>query len=248
MFLHIRSLPIIFFVLLSHLAFAQDFEGTIALQATYDQEVKSKSLLTIKGNKTLLAVEKDTNETIMIYKDYGSGTSVMMRDKHGLKYGYRSYNLHEPERIDAESKPDPGIVIERTDDHKKIGSEDCVKIILKNNSALAEAWVSADRNFSLSTYFPEFLISGADDDLLQLRNAADREGFISGYFEKHITSGQANNFAIVLEEKEISIDAFHISDAFLILDEAGIKRLYGDSQGDELKKKQWNEFQLLFGK
>ncbi len=248
MFLRLKIYHISFFMLLAYWVSAQEFEGTIALRATYDQEIKSKAILTIKGNKSLLTVEKDSNETITIFKDYGAGTSVMMRDKNDLRYGFRSYNLHEVDHDEAELIQPSGITVVKTSDHKKIGSEECIKIILKNNSVIAEAWVSPGRNFSLSTYFPEFLVSGADDDMLELRKASDKEGFVSGYWEKHLTSGQENNFEIALEEKEISIDTFHIPDTYLILDEAGIKRLYGDSQRDDLKKKQWDEFQLLFGK
>ena len=68
------------------------------------------------------------------------------------------------------------------------------------------------------------------------------------YYSESLRAGkEVTIIEVTAEEKVITLDAFAIDAGYVVLDEEGIKRLYGQSLSDPLKKAQWEEFRQIFG-
>ena len=227
--------------------YSQSFEGTISLR-TFNDLIDNTFILTIKGDKTVLEAEIDSIEMIKIIKDYGAESTTLLRRKNDLKYGFRISSIPGPgftaENIDNEKSE---ITIETTDEVKRIGPYRCVKVTLNSPFAASEAWITNDFGFSLSKYFPEFLGTDEDQHLYDLRNAAEKKGFVMSYRENLLGADQEKIFEVTIEEKEISSEAFKINAEYLVLDEKSMMQFYSEAQRNEMKKKQWEEFNQLFG-
>ncbi len=235
-----------FLLVIWHPSYGQSFEGTITLHVKSDQK-ESSTMLTIKGDKTLLEAEIDSTESIKIIKDWDSETTTLLRRKNDLKYGFRSKGIPESDPPIQDEKESADIKKEVTGEVKMIGTYSCTKVIYKNASAISEAWITKDAGFSLSKYFPEFLGSNTDPHLYDLRKAANKEGFVMRYWEKLIASGKESNLDMTVTPKEIPNEVFSISAEYLVLDQESMQQLLQDAQHDEVKKKQWGEFMQLFG-
>lgn len=227
-------------------SFSQSFEGTITLHVSSDHK-ESSTMLTIKGDKTLLEADIDSTESIKIIKDWGAGTSTLLRRKNDLKYGFRTNSIPESDPPAQDEKVNGNIQTDVTDEVKMIGTYKCIKVIYKSPFAISEAWITKDAGFPLSKYFPEFLGSNTDSHLYDLRQAANKEGFVMRYWEKLIDSGKESNLDMMVTPKEIPVDVFSISAGYLVLDRESMQHLLQDAQRDEVKKKQWAEFMQLFG-
>jgi Domain of unknown function (DUF4412) len=227
-------------------SYSQLFEGTITLHVTSDHK-ESSTMLTIRGDKTLLEADIDSTESIKIIKDWDAETTTLLRRKNDLKYGFRTKGISEADPPAKDEKESGDVKTDITDEVKMIGTYSCTKVIYKSPFAISEAWITKDAGFSLSKYFPEFLGSNTDPHLYDLRKAANKEGFVMRYWEKLIDSGKESNLDMTVTPKEIPIEVFSINAEYLILDEEGIQRLLQDAQHDEVKKKQWSEFMQLFG-
>ncbi|MFZ1679309.1 MAG: DUF4412 domain-containing protein [Saprospiraceae bacterium] len=229
-----------------HPSYSQSFEGTITLHVTSDHK-ESSTMLTIRGDKTLLEADIDSTESIKIIKDWEAETTTLLRRKNDLKYGFRTLGIPESDPPVHDEKVSGNIKTDITDEVKMIDSYKCTKVIYKSPFAISEAWITKDAGFSLSKYFPEFLGSSTDPHLYDLRKAANKEGFVMRYWEKLIDSGKESNLDMIVTPKEIPNEVFNISAEYLVLDQESMKRLLQDSQRDEVKKKQWDEFMQLFG-
>ncbi len=242
------NLLTIFLLVVTSPAFCQSFEGCITLHAKTDQ-ADTRSVLSVKGKKTLLEVEKDSAESIKILKDWDAQTTTMLRRKNNMKYGYRLNSIMNtsPDIQDTTKNKDTGVETFITNETKLIGNMRCTKVLLKSSYAVAEAWVTKEPGFSLSKYFPEFLGEDSRPYLYELRKAADKEGFILSYWDKLQSTGKEYSLELTIEQKEIPHDLVSISADYTVLDEAGIKNLYQESQHSEQAKKQMEEFMQLFG-
>lgn len=229
-----------------HASFGQSFEGTITLHVTSDQ-MESSTMLTIRGDKTLLEADIDSSESIKIIKDWDAETTILLRRKNDLKYGFRTKGIPEADPPVQEEKVSGNIKTDITDEVKMIGTYSCTKDIYTSPFAISEAWIAKDAGFSLSKYFPEFLGSNTDPHLYDLRKAANKEGFVMRYWEKLIDSGKESNLDMTVTMKEIPNTVFSISGEYLVLDQESMQRLLQEAQHDEVKKKQWGEFMQLFG-
>ncbi len=235
-----------FLLVMWHPSDCQSFEGTITLHVTSDQK-ESSTMLTIKGDKTLLEADIDSTESIKIIKDWDAGTTTLLRRKNDLKYGFRSNSIPESNPPAQDEKVSGNIQTDITDEVKMIGTYKCTKVIYKSPFAISEAWITKDAGFSLSKYFPEFLGSNTNSHLYDLRKAANNGGFVMRYWEKLIDSGKESNVDMTITPKEIPNDAFSLSAGYLVLDQESMQQLLQDAQHDEAKKKQWDEFMQLFG-
>ena len=225
---------------------AQSFEGMLTL--TTSTAPDKIPVMTIKGDKSVLEIRMDSIQTIKLIKDLGAETVTILRTKKDLKYGYRTNISVGPEFTDLLASPAAAKVeVIITQQEKYIGQYRCVKVNLTSPDVEAEAWVTKDLDIKLSTYFPQFFGSDANADLAVIRQLADQEGLILNYQETHKRDTTVTLIDVLVEEKDISIDAFAIDPGFLVLDEEGIKRLYEQAQSDPVKKKQWEEFHEIFG-
>ena len=236
-----------FFAFLFYPCFSQNFEGSISFR-TRSESSDRTVVMTAKGVKTVLEVETDSNMVIRIIKDFGTETATLLRSRDELKYGFRIPSIPRTDVQEEYENEKKDLIIQVTDDVQLFGNYNCVKIKLRNSFCEAEAWVTNDVNFSLSHYFPEFLGSGVDPKLNSVRRAADQKGFIMHYHEQQKGINTQKIFEVTLEEKEIPDEAFSIPSDFLVLDQEGMKELLTAAQISEARKKQWDEFQALFGK
>ncbi len=237
----------VLFAILLHPAYTQSFEGSIAIHVVTD-EVDNTSVLSVKDTRSLLKVEVDSVETIKILKDYGNGTTTVLRSKGDLKFGFRIYSIADPvlEETAGINENSP-VVINETNEEERIGNLHTHKIIVTSKDGEAEAWVSTEPGFSVSKYFPYFLGSDIKPALYELRKAADQRGFITRYTEKLFDSNKKSFIDIRLQPEEIPNEIFNVAD-YIILDEAGMKQLFRDSRKDEDKKNMWEDYRSLFGK
>lgn len=232
---------ILFLLTLKISVFGQSFEGLIMLDVStspgYTRYVR------VKGQKSIMEIEKDSSETMIIVKDHAARSTTLLRRKNDLKYGFRTPHLAEYiQTSDRASQVD--LIV--TQEEKLFGQYLCKKIMLKTADAVAEAWITNELPFTAATYFPEFLSEHTNHDLLALRSEANKVGFVMNYTERHIIAENETTIELTVEEKEIPISVFNTGD-FIIIDEQGMKRLYADGQNDPARKKQWEEFMQLFG-
>lgn len=226
--------------------YGQSFEGVVTMKvSTLPDNV---SILTIKGDLTMMEMQVDSVQHIKMIKDRGAETTTILRSKNDMKYGYRSRILYgEDEHVPTVNPAAHQLVLTVTDQEKYIGSFRCVKTVLHSPKATAEAWITKETGLYLSGCFPQFLGDGTDSDLYALRELADQEGLIMHYTESLSADDAVTIIEITAEEKAITLDAFTIDPGYMLLDEEGIKRLYGQAQTDPLKKIQWEEFRQIFG-
>ena len=233
-------------MLIGSILYGQSFEGIVTMKVSTSPE--NISMLTIKGDLSLMEMQIDTVQTIKLIKDRGAETTTILRSKNEMKYGYRSRILYgEDEHIPTVNPTAHQLVITVTDEEKYFGSFRCVKTLLHSPKATAEAWITKEPALRLSGCFPQFLGEGTDPDLFALRELADQEGLIMYYSESLRAGKEVTIIEVTAEEKVITLDAFAIDAGYVVLDEEGIKRLYGQSLSDPLKKVQWEEFRQIFG-
>ena len=233
-------------MLLGSILFGQPFEGVVTMKVSTLPD--NMSMVTIKGDLTMMEMQVDSTQHIKMIKDRGAETTTILRSKRDMKYGYRSRILYgEDEHVPTINPAAHQLVITVTGEEKYFGSYRCVKTLLHSPKATAEAWITKETGLNLSGCFPHFLGDGTNPDLFALRELADQEGMIMHYTES-LNADDAEMFIeISVEEKVITLDAFAIDPGYVVLDEEGIKRLYGQAQSDPLKKIQWEEFQQIFG-
>ena len=241
-------IPAFFLLLYVNCAIGQSFEGSITLRIWNDQ-LDRISKVTVKNNKTLMETDIDSVESIKIITDYGAESTTLLRNKSGLKYGFKMYTI-ESSRIDpdATNNTKNNITSVFTDDVKWIGKIQCTKIQLENKHVIAEAWVAKNIPTSLSNYFPEFIGKDMDPQMYELRLEAEKAGFVVTYWEKQRDTNAEINFEATIQQEEISGEVYNVDNEYFVLDADSMKRLYVESQSSELKKKQWEEFMLLFSK
>lgn len=225
---------------------AQSFEGVITFKVSSHKE--NVSTMTVKGDKNILEVEIDSTETIKRINDTSAETSVVLRKKQDLMYGFRSNELHgtyhEEDPINASEHK---IEISMTGEVRQIGEYHCTKIKLQSPEGMAEAWITKELGFRLTQYFPAFLGGEAHPGLYSIRQVANQEGFIMHYTESLKGTNDMTVFEMTVVEKEIPNAVFVIDPAYHVLDENGMKRLYQEAQGDPSKMVQWDEFMQIFG-
>ena len=221
----------------------QAFEGMITLHISTKPSYRSTA--TIKGNKSMLDVKVDSTTNFKIIKDHAAGSTVLLKNKKELKYGFRTSEIEEYTPHDPGTGQKKYFTIEVSDQQKVIGGYNYTKVNLTGTDIVAEAWITKDLDFPLTKYFPEFLSGDLTPEIYDFRKAADMEGFVAEYTEK-VTDGDELTFSLSVEPKEISIDVFSTNE-YLVLDENSMKRLYVEGQSDPAKKKQFDEFMQLFG-
>ncbi len=225
----------------------QSFEGTLNLHMTTPQAV-TYSILTVKDGKTLRIIRLDSIESIKLIKDGNKETSVLLRQRDDLKYGFKANTILPKNPLDDitadESKL---VVIESTGITEKMENKICTKIRLRSPYATAEAWITNDMSGSLSHYFSEFLGPKTDPHLYSLRKAAEQEGFVMKYQETLTGLNQTNNVELFLIENEISPEVFDIEKEYQILNESEINTLSADADKSPSAKKKLEEFTNLFG-
>lgn len=233
-------------MLLGSMLYGQSFEGVLTMKVSTLPDNVSK--LTIKEDKTMMEMQVDSTQHIKMIKDRGAETTTILRSKNDMKYGYRSRILYgEDEHVPTINPVAHQLVMTVTNEEKYFGAYRCIKTILHSPKATAEAWITKETGLRLSGCFPQFLGDGTDPDLFALRELADQEGLIMHYTESLKVDDAVTIIEIIAEEKVITLDVFAIDPGYMVLDEEGIKRLYGESLNDALKKIQWEEFQQIFG-
>lgn len=224
----------------------QAWEGVVSMRVSTSPE--KIAWLTIKDDKSVMEMQLDSVQTIKLIKDRGAATTTVLRTNHDWKYGYRSRILYGDEKHVLTVNPNTSMVqLSVTDEERYIGAYRCVLVKIKSPKATAEAWVTTETGMQLSSCFPHFLGDGTDADLYALREVADQEGLIMSYHE--ILEGDTTEtyIEVTAEEREIMMSAFAIDPGFVVLDEAGVKRLYAEAQSDPMKKVQWEQFRQIFG-
>lgn len=225
---------------------AQSFEGVITFKVTSHKE--NVSTMTVKGDKNILEVEIDSSETIKRINDTSAETSVVLRKKQDLMYGFRSNELHGTYHEEAPINPsEHKIEVSLTEEVRQIGEYRCTKVKLQSPEGIAEAWITRDLGFRLTEYFPAFLGGDAHPDLYILRQVANQEGFIMHYTESLNGINEKTVFEMTVVEREIPNAVFEIDPAYHVFDENGMKQLFQESQSDPSKKLQWEEFMQIFG-
>ncbi len=224
----------------------QVWEGVVSMRVSTSPE--KIAWLTLKDDKSVMEMQLDSGQTIKLIKDRGAATTTVLRTNNDLKYGYRSSILYGDDKHVITVNPNTSKVqLTVTDEERYIGQYRCTLVKIKSPKATAEAWVTKETGMQLSSCFPHFLGDGTDADLYALREVADQEGLIMSYHEVLEGTATETYIEVTAEEKEIMTTAFAIEPGFVVLDEAGVKRLYAEAQSDPLKKIQWEEFRQIFG-
>lgn len=225
--------------------YGQMFEGVITMNISTPEE--KLSVLTVKGRKTMLENQVDSMLNIKLIQDRETGTTVILKQKEDLKYGFRS-KRDVVEDLPASQETFDNVAVNVTDQRRTIGAYDCFKVEVRTDELVAEAWVTKDLDFSLTTYFPEFLEGNMTWDSFVSKGAVNREGFILYYSEKETSTGAEFKYEVMVEEKEIASSVFLAEADYTVLDEVSFRSLYIESLSDDQKKRQWEEFMQLFGR
>ena len=226
---------------------SQAFEGTLTLSVPSKKEMKS-SILTVKGNKSILRAEIDSVQEMTVIKDWDARTTIMLRRKNDLKFGFALDDIHGAEpRVANPSAPDNNVSKHLTDEVKIVDNKTCKKVILKSDLTYAEAWITTEISSPLSKFFPEFLGESLDPALYELRALADQLGFIVEYWEKLIATGEETMLTITPEEKEIPDVALHVPADYTVLNRGTLEGLMTGAQRDATQQKQLLDFLEVFG-
>lgn len=233
-------------ILIGSILSAQAFEGVLTLKVSTKPD--QISVMTIKDDKTMLEMQVDSIQKVKLIKDRSAETTTILRTNKDLKYGYRSKILYGEDVHTPTINPEVHqVVMTVTAEEKYFGSFRCVKAVLSSPKATAEAWITKQPGLRLSACFQHFLGEGTDIELYVLREVADQEGLIMYYRESLKANDNETIIEVTAEEKAITLDVFAIDPGFTVLDEEGVKRLYGQAQADPVKMAQWQEFRQIFG-
>lgn len=228
-------------------SFGQAFEGIMTLKVTSPKE--SKTVMIIKDDRSIMDIDLDSNESIRRIADEGAETTVILRRKGDLKYGFRSHATTgfagDIQDISAEVNKVDVIVTERTE---AFGKYTCTLVMIESKDAMAEAWITGEIDMRLTRYFPSFLGSSTPDELYTLRQIANQEGFVMRYSENIKVSEEKSEFELDVDEREIPNELFIVDPAYDVFDENSLKQLYQEAQRDSTKQIQWEEFMQIFGK
>jgi hypothetical protein len=235
------------FCALLQTGFSQSFEGSITIISNGREDKPYE--VNILGNKSIVTVEADSNESVTMIRDHASEESTILKSKGDMKYGFSKNKSFDADHLQNEKYILPkNINYEITRETRIIDGYNCVRILIESPLAAAEAWITKEIPLHLSLYYPQLLGSDVNPDLVPLRQIADREGFIMFYNDTHTASAHNSEIKVSVEAKELTSDLFHVTSQYLVLDEEGMKRLYMQSQTDPARKTQWDEFMILFGK
>jgi hypothetical protein len=238
------QLLILFFLFSFTVTYCQSFEGVLKMYNLHEG-VERNTVLTIKGNKSLLEVTVDSVD-ISILKNEDDFTTTLLKSKDGMHYGFRMDQMIDPSFIES-GAPTHATTVNYTGENKRVGAWDCMEIIVSDGTSSVKALVTKQPAYRLSTLFPEFLGSDLSPEMYYIRKAADQEGFILRLEEVTGSPDAVSVMEISLEPQPVSDIVFTVGAEYTVLDKTGVQKYFQQAQSDETAKKKWNEFSALFG-